>query len=107
MFYKVCPQHAACASAARTDGVIALAERSQQVGHGLQWTNHVFARGGDKHGKAGNDENRQRPLKLCAVVAKPEESESNNSCRGDCGQREPANSPFIGKAVWIFWFARH
>jgi hypothetical protein len=69
--------------------------------------NDVFARAGDETKKTDNDQDRQRPLHLGAVIARPKKREGNNPGGNSRAEGEPAKFAFVGKPVSTFWRPSH
>src|SRR2546427_10129640 len=59
----------------------------------------VLARARDKSGEETNDNERDRPLHLGAVIAKPENGERDNDCRSGRPKRQPGQSAFVAKTM--------
>ncbi len=51
----------------------------------------MFARAGDESYKTAEDEDGQRPLHLCAVIARPENDKGDSGGRGNGSKSEPSS----------------
>ena len=82
--------------AACADRVIAFPQRREQVRHRLQGPHDVFPRIQDEAETGAGDHERQRPLDLGGVIAKPEQDQRDDrgGRRGPDGQ--PGNASLVG-----------
>ena len=85
--------------AAGPDRVIAFAQSGEQVRHRLQRPDDVFARVDHEAEAAADDHQRQRPLHLGRVIAKPEQRERDHGGRRGGADDEPGEMAFVRKPV--------
>ena len=67
----------------------------------------MFAHAGDETEETGNNQDRQRPLELRAVIAGPKKHEGNNHGRNSRTEGEPGQFAFMRKPVSTFWRPIH
>ena len=58
---------------ARPDGKIPLPQRGEQIGHGVQWTDHLLAQGECKPKPAQDHDQTERPFHLGRVITRVEQ----------------------------------
>src|SRR5205085_6107027 len=84
------------------DGVIAFPQCGQQVRDRLPGTDDVLTRARDVSEGATDDQERERPLHLRAVLAKPEQTKRNEHRRPDRADDQPSQSILMRNAAANF-----